>query len=143
MEVAPVLQTVQCPDSSRNDETQKVLNLSTTMKPFISHLPERTVTVFLSAALASVHLISTVRAAAPVAVLPVLETPQTLDTGETVPAGVLQGDSDDPAIWVHPTNPEHSLVIATLKNGGLAVFDLGGQLRQLFAPAEYGALQQR
>ena len=80
-------------------------------------------------------------AAAPFPVLPVLETPQTLDTDEPVPAGVLQGDSDDPAIWVHPTIPAASLVLATLKNGGLAVFDLQGQLRQLFAPAEYGAFR--
>lgn len=112
------------------------------MKPFISHLPWRTVTVSLLATLASLNLsISTASAAAPVPVLPVLETPQTLDTDEAVPAGVLQGDSDDPAIWIHPTSPEHSLVIATLKNGGLAVFDLRGQLRQLFAPEEYGAFR--
>jgi myo-inositol-hexaphosphate 3-phosphohydrolase len=80
-------------------------------------------------------------AANPFPVLPVLETPQTLDTDEPVPAGVLRGDSDDPAIWVHPTYPEASLVIATLKNGGLAVFDLKGQVRQLFAPEEYGAFR--
>jgi myo-inositol-hexaphosphate 3-phosphohydrolase len=80
-------------------------------------------------------------ASEPFVVLPVLETPQTLDTDEPQPPGVLQGDSDDPAIWVHPTSPEHSLVIATLKNGGLAVFDLQGQLRQLFAPEEYGAFR--
>jgi 3-phytase len=76
----------------------------------------------------------------PVSVLPVLETPQTLDTDEA-PPGVLQGDSDDPAIWVHPTHPGQSLVLASLKNGGLAVFDLAGQLRQLFAPEEYGAFR--
>src|SRR5688572_4143767 len=80
-------------------------------------------------------------AAEPASVLPVLETPQTLDTGDPVLAGVLQGDSDDPAIWVHPTRPTESLVLATLKNGGMAVFDLKGRLRQLFAPEEYGAFR--
>ena len=76
----------------------------------------------------------------PVSVLPAFETPQTLDTDEA-PPGVLQGDRDDPAIWVHPTHPEQSLVLASLKNGGLAVFELAGQLRQLFAPEEYGAFR--
>jgi myo-inositol-hexaphosphate 3-phosphohydrolase len=77
----------------------------------------------------------------PFSVLPVLETPQTLDTGDPVPPGVLQGDSDDPGIWVHPTNPADSLVLATLKNGGMAVFDLKGRVRQLFAPEDYGAFR--
>ena len=35
-------------------------------------------------------------------------------------------DADDPAIWVHATQRERSIVIGTLKNAGLAVFDLGG-----------------
>jgi myo-inositol-hexaphosphate 3-phosphohydrolase len=85
--------------------------------------------------------LSTGFTADPFPVLPVLETPQTLDTGDPVPAGVLQGDSDDPAIWVHPTNPQDSLVLATLKNGGMAVFDLKGRVRQLFAPEVYGAFR--
>ncbi len=39
-------------------------------------------------------------------------------------------DSDDPAIWVHPTDPSKSLIIATDKNqdGGLFVFGLDGPL---------------
>ncbi len=42
----------------------------------------------------------------------------------------VQNDSDDPAIWVHPTNPEKSLVIGTDKNdpGALYVFDLAGNI---------------
>jgi 3-phytase len=112
------------------------------MKTFVVHLPSRRAALILSAVLMVLSLsVSAVIAADPFPVLPVLETPQTLDTDEPVPAGVLQGDSDDPAIWVHPTNPEASLVLATLKNGGLAVFDLKGQLRQLFAPEEYGAFR--
>ncbi|MBK6364744.1 MAG: phytase [Saprospiraceae bacterium] len=42
-------------------------------------------------------------------------------------------DSDDPAIWVHPTDPSKSLIIGTDKGGdtgegGLYVFDLSGKI---------------
>ncbi|RYG06927.1 MAG: phytase, partial [Chitinophagaceae bacterium] len=39
-------------------------------------------------------------------------------------------DTDDPAIWVNPTDPAKSLVIGTDKdtNGGLYVFDLKGKI---------------
>lgn len=47
----------------------------------------------------------------------------------------LAADPDDPAIWVHPTTPERSLVLGTIKvaapAGGVAVFSLDGALRQL------------
>lgn len=50
-------------------------------------------------------------------------------------SATLAGDPDDPAIWVHPTSPERSLVLGTIKVaapvGGVAVFDLDGALRQL------------
>ncbi len=39
-------------------------------------------------------------------------------------------DSDDPAIWVHPTEPSQSLIVGTDKgspDGGLYVFDLQGK----------------
>lgn len=36
-------------------------------------------------------------------------------------------DADDPAIWVHPRRPADSVVIGTLKNGGLTVVDLRGR----------------
>ncbi|MFQ3610962.1 MAG: phytase [Fimbriimonadales bacterium] len=46
----------------------------------------------------------------------------------------LPDDADDPAIWVHPTNPALSLVIGTNKEsapgGGLGVFDLRGRMVQ-------------
>ena len=73
------------------------------------------------------------------AVLPVVETPLTQDDeGAPTP---LQGDSDDPAIWVHPHDADQSLVLATLKDGGLAVFDLGGTLRQTVRPASFGDIR--
>jgi 3-phytase len=42
-------------------------------------------------------------------------------------------DSDDPAIWIHPTDPSQSLIIGTDKGGdtgegGLYVFDLNGKI---------------
>lgn len=42
-------------------------------------------------------------------------------------------DADDPAIWVHPDRPADSVVIGTLKNGGLTVFDLRGRELQHIA----------
>jgi 3-phytase len=50
-------------------------------------------------------------------------------------SATLTHDPDDPAIWVHPTAPERSLVLGTVKveapDGGVAVFGLDGTLRQL------------
>ena len=46
----------------------------------------------------------------------------------------VSADADDPAIWVHPTDPTLSLLIGTNKakapEGGLALFDLNGRLLQ-------------
>src|SRR5262249_60933426 len=39
-------------------------------------------------------------------------------------------NADDPAVWVDGAHPERSLVVGTLKNGGLTVFDLGGATAQ-------------
>lgn len=66
-------------------------------------------------------------------ILPVIETPSVVDSGER-PNGERFGDADDPAIWVHPTNPEQSLVIASLKEGGLEVYDLSGNVVQSLEP---------
>jgi 3-phytase len=41
-----------------------------------------------------------------------------------------RSDADDPAIWVNAANPRRSLVIGTLKRGGLDVYDLNGSLLQ-------------
>lgn len=42
----------------------------------------------------------------------------------------VQFDTDDPAIWIHPTDPAKSLVIGTDKDaqGSLYVFDLSGKI---------------
>ncbi|MDX2212814.1 MAG: phytase [Oculatellaceae cyanobacterium bins.114] len=74
-------------------------------------------------------------------VLPEVETAPILDTDEAIPPGAIAGDGDDPAIWVHPTDPSKSLVITALKDGGLAVFDLDGDLIQSILPADYGDIR--
>ena len=48
-------------------------------------------------------------------------------------------DPDDPAIWIHPTDPSKSLIFGTDKmpaTGGLYVFGLDGSKRGVFAPLD-------
>ncbi|ANN19012.1 hydrolase [Amycolatopsis orientalis] len=64
---------------------------------------------------------------------PVAQTRAFVDDAGADPANA---DADDPAIWVHPKNPSASVVLGTLKEGGLAAFDLKArQLQQLAVPA--------
>ncbi|MGL2992592.1 phytase [Flavobacterium sp. TSSA_36] len=48
----------------------------------------------------------------------------------TVVTETVLHDTDDPAIWIHPTDPKKSLVIGTDKDtdGGLYVFNLQGKI---------------
>ena len=42
-----------------------------------------------------------------------------------------KGDqADDPALWVHPTDPALSLILGTNKNEGLFIYDLAGRERR-------------
>lgn len=53
---------------------------------------------------------------------------------ETEPSG---GDPDDPAIWIHPSDPSASRILATDKSLGFFVYDLEGAIVQSltgFAP---------
>lgn len=52
---------------------------------------------------------------------------------ETEPVPSSGDAADDPAIWVHPTDPSQSTVIATDKRRGLAVYDLSGRQLQFLA----------
>jgi len=47
-----------------------------------------------------------------------------------VVTGPTQFDTDDPAIWIHPTDRAKSLVVGTDKdsNGALYVYDLDGRI---------------
>ncbi|MFC4119764.1 phytase [Nonomuraea zeae] len=48
-------------------------------------------------------------------------------------------NGDDPAIWVHPSDSDKSVVVTTAKEGGLNVYDLAGhQLQHIAAPAAPG-----
>ncbi|SDE46600.1 phytase [Kordiimonas lacus] len=49
---------------------------------------------------------------------------------ETSPVADGGDAADDPAIWVHPSDPEKSLIIGTNKQGGLYVYNLDGSTRQ-------------
>lgn len=55
-------------------------------------------------------------------------------TVETDPVPHDGDAADDPAIWVHPTDPARSLIVGTDKRGGLALYDLAGRQIQ-FLPA--------
>lgn len=43
-------------------------------------------------------------------------------------------DADDPAFWIHPTDPSKSLVVTAVKDGGGRVFGLDGALQQTLDP---------
>jgi len=74
------------------------------------------------------------------AALPTVETPPVVDRDEA-PADTIPGDADDPAIYVHPTNASKSLVISSLKDGGLATYNLKGELVQRILPANFGDIR--
>jgi 3-phytase len=57
-------------------------------------------------------------------VVPVTQTRAFVDDASGTPANA---DADDPAIWVHPRSAGRSVVLGTVKEGGLAAFDLSGR----------------
>jgi 3-phytase len=69
--------------------------------------------------------------------------PTALPTVETSPAlldnGALpfsqRADADDPAVYVNATDSAKSLVVTSVKNGGLRVYDLAGNLIQTINPS--------
>jgi len=67
--------------------------------------------------------------AAPVSAQTVLVAPSV----ETPPVPSSGDAADDPAIWIHPTNPASSVVVGTDKKSGLAVYDLAGSQLQFLA----------
>lgn len=46
---------------------------------------------------------------------------------DAVPQPKNEDAADDPAIWIHPENPEKSIIIGTDKKGGLATYNLKGE----------------
>jgi 3-phytase len=51
-------------------------------------------------------------------------------TAETMPVKTQGDAADDPAIWVHPTQAENSIILATNKKRGLYTYNLAGQEQQ-------------
>jgi 3-phytase len=88
----------------------------------------------LASVFATAAVISQSNPATPAVLVPV--------TGET--AGVAdQGDSDDPAVWIDRADQTQSLIIGTYKEGGLALFNLKGQLLQFLADGEFNNVDLR
>ncbi len=55
--------------------------------------------------------------------------PATITVNSRAGTSAVKGDADDPAIWVHPTDPAKSVIIGTDKedNGGLYVWGMDGK----------------
>jgi uncharacterized repeat protein (TIGR01451 family) len=66
-------------------------------------------------------------------VLPTVETTPALLDDPNKPFSE-RADADDPAIYVNPTDAAKSLVLTSVKNGGLRVYDLSGNLVQTINP---------
>lgn len=60
--------------------------------------------------------------------------PEVYAVVQTDPVARFGDAADDPAIWVHPTQPHKSRVLGTDKKGGLLVFDMQGK-KQQFLPS--------
>ncbi|MCP3753352.1 phytase [Streptomyces sp. TBY4] len=56
---------------------------------------------------------------------------------ETAPVSHSGDAADDPAIWVHPTDPAKSVVVGTDKKGALEVYDMAGARIQRIS-GDYG-----
>lgn len=62
-----------------------------------------------------------------------LQVPAAVDVRPKLETDPVTADSDDPSIWIHPTDRSKSLIIGTDKvesTGGLFVFGLDGKVRQ-------------
>ena len=59
-----------------------------------------------------------------------------LAVAETTPVPDSGDAADDPAIWVHPTDPSLSVIIGTNKLDGIAVYNLDGTQRQYISSGD-------
>ena len=64
-------------------------------------------------------------------------------TVETVPVLSTGDAADDPAVWVHPSDPARSVVIGNDKGGALEVYDLSGARIQRIAEGFFGNVDVR
>ncbi|MGH7457190.1 MAG: phytase, partial [bacterium] len=62
------------------------------------------------------------------------ELPPVIEVNPKMSTSAVVGDADDPAIWVHPTDPSKSLIIGTdkgnISEGGLFVWNVDGTRQQ-------------
>ncbi|BAZ30176.1 phytase [Cylindrospermum sp. NIES-4074] len=65
---------------------------------------------------------------------PTVETRPDLFDDDSLPFS-QRADADDPAIYVHPNDSGKSLVLTSVKNGGLRIYDLSGNLLQTINPS--------
>lgn len=66
----------------------------------------------------------------PTAAPPTGPIPDNITIDPVAETSAVDGDADDPAIWVHPTDPSRSVIIANAKEAGIYVWDLNGNLLQ-------------
>ncbi|MBD2152194.1 phytase [Pseudanabaena sp. FACHB-1277] len=67
-------------------------------------------------------------------VTPTVETHPALLDDDALPFS-QRADADDPAIYVNATDSSKSLVVTSVKNGGLRIYDLAGNLLQTINPS--------
>ena len=67
-------------------------------------------------------------------VTPTVETRPALLDNDAVPFS-QRADADDPAVYVNATDSSKSLVVTSVKNGGLRIYDLAGNLLQTINPS--------
>ncbi len=67
-------------------------------------------------------------------VTPTVETRPALLDNDAVPFS-QRADADDPAVYVNATDSNKSLVVTSVKNGGLRIYDLAGNLLQTINPS--------
>ena len=64
-------------------------------------------------------------------------------SGETAPVPSSDDAADDPAVWVHPTDPSLSLVIGTDKNAGVGTYNLDGTQEDFYPFGDWNNVDVR
>jgi 3-phytase len=97
-------------------------------------MPSTRGSLLLAAAVGAVVMLT--MTGMPAAAVPPPSVPPVAADGETAPVGHGGDAADDPAIWVHPSDPSRSVVIGNDKQGALEVYDLAGaRIQQIITPA--------
>ncbi|MCP4183021.1 MAG: phytase [Hyphomicrobiales bacterium] len=81
--------------------------------------------------------------ATPTAVVTAVPIGTVVAAVETDPVQNSGDSADDPAIWIHPTDPALSVVIGTNKDAGLGLYDLDGTEIQFVSDGEINNVDLR